>query len=454
MPRRQRIVIAFGRFNPPTTGHEALLSFIQQTALRMSADVRVYPSQSQDPKKNPLPFREKVRFLKMLFPRMQFNDNTAIRTPIDALMDCARMGYTDVVVVAGSDRVESFGNIGKYVVPANSPKYRKDTHIPLQSYQVVVVPGNRDEDSTGVSGMSASKQRANALAGDFPAFQQGVPGQKDFVARALYTAVRQHMGVREERENRERMRERVLGEAKFYGQGGAFTMATKRALSNYGKPEKLKDNQFYAVVAIDDASPAWKQGPARTPDMKVVWQMHTLTKDEVYIAADEARRKHPRATISVENKSGKIVQVFKPGQPIHEDTEDVGHLTEATYWDIRAKVLQLAKEALPEDQLLIAAEVIRYAATVRHYRSIQGKLRKLADDCEKMRNRLDVQEAATVSTPKPPSETDRMKVRQSQETIALKQRQANELMAAKLRDVQQKAREQQQKASAPKPASR
>lgn len=377
--RRRAIVICFGRFNPPHIGHQSLLEFTLRTAQQHHADVRVYPSQSQDPKKNPLPFREKVRFLKMLFPRMQFNDNTAIRTPIDALMDCARMGYTDVVVVAGSDRVESFGNIGKYVVPANSPKYRKDTHIPLQSYQVVVVPGNRDEDSTGVSGMSASKQRANALAGDFPAFQQGVPGQKDFIARALYTAVRQHMGVREEREYRERMRERVLGEAKFY----IFE-------SPVGHSPKTWQRGFLEVE--DDGKSV----------VRVIYAGNMGASERTHVARefDELFGKGSFAKV---RPLGKIAT---KGRDTYSDP---------SYMYI----------------LLVPRE--------KFYAVVSTRMHK---------------EAASVSTPKPPSETDRMKVRQSQETIALKQRQANELMAAKLRDVQQKAREQQQKASAPKPASR
>ena len=196
MPRSRTLVICFGRFNPPTTGHESLLQFALKTAQQHHADLRVFPSLSQDPKKNPLPFAEKVKFMRTMFPHIAFNDNTSIRTPLDALMAAAHEKYTDAILVVGSDRVDKFMQFQKYVMPASSPHFRKDTHIPLNSYQVIPVPVRRD-GASGVAGMSASKQRAFAVAGDYEAFKQGVPGQNDRVARAMYTAVRKHMNLKE-----------------------------------------------------------------------------------------------------------------------------------------------------------------------------------------------------------------------------------------------------------------
>lgn len=76
--------------------------------------------------------------------------------------------------------------------------------------------------------------------------------------------------------------------------------------------------ETFSVVAIDDPAPAWKRGYGHTPEHKVVWQMWGLEKKEIVLAAKMAREKHPHATVSVENQSGKIVKVFKPGQSIHE----------------------------------------------------------------------------------------------------------------------------------------
>jgi len=291
MSHPQSIVIAFGRFNPPTTGHASLLSFIETTAHRYRADIRVYPSQSQDAKKNPLPFQEKLQFLKTLFPHILFNTNTAIRTPFDALADVAAAGYTDVILVVGSDRVEQFSQFKKYIAPRSDPHFNKAQHIPLNSYQVIAVPTTRG--GTGAAGMSASKQRAFAVAGDYDSFKQGVPGQNDRVARDLYTAVRRHMQIKETTQ---------------------FRINTK-----IFRLPLLEAMDTFAVMAIGDASPSHKQGGyGHTPDTKVLWQMFDLAKNEVKLAAQEARRKYPTATISVENKSGKIVKVYKPGQQITE----------------------------------------------------------------------------------------------------------------------------------------
>lgn len=76
--------------------------------------------------------------------------------------------------------------------------------------------------------------------------------------------------------------------------------------------------ETFAVMAIDDPSPVWKQGSGHTPEQKVVWQMWGLAKNEIGLAAKMARKEHPKATISVENQGGRIVKVFKPGAAITE----------------------------------------------------------------------------------------------------------------------------------------
>jgi len=194
MAASKRIVIAFGRFNPPTTGHEVLIKFIQDTARRFQADVRIYASPTQDPKKNPLPFGEKVRFMKYFFRGVTISDNAAIRTPIDAFKECSDAGYRELYVVVGSDRVTGFSAFGQYLVPPTSPKYNASKHIAMDKYTVVPVPGNRDPDADDVAGMSASKLRGFATAGDFASFKQGVPVAT--YADQLYRSLRRYMNVK------------------------------------------------------------------------------------------------------------------------------------------------------------------------------------------------------------------------------------------------------------------
>lgn len=190
----RRIVIAFGRMNPPTTGHKVLVDFMEATARRLNADVRFYPSQSQDPKKNPLPFTEKTRFLKLFFPQLSVNTNTAIRTPIDAFMDVSNAGYTELYVCVGSDRVQDFKKLEQYLVPRDSPKYNASKHIAMNKYTVIAVPGERDPDADDATGMSASKMRGFVIAGNFDAFKQGAP--KPVYAKQLWDALRRYMNIR------------------------------------------------------------------------------------------------------------------------------------------------------------------------------------------------------------------------------------------------------------------
>ena len=62
-----QVVFAFGRFNPPTTGHEKLLD--RTKLIAGSSRYIIYPSQSQNQKKDPLPFALKVEYMRKMFPK-------------------------------------------------------------------------------------------------------------------------------------------------------------------------------------------------------------------------------------------------------------------------------------------------------------------------------------------------------------------------------------------------
>ena len=60
------ITVVFGRFNPPTIGHEKLLKAAEKAA--QGGDFKIYPSRTQDAKKNPLDPDMKVSFMRKMFP--------------------------------------------------------------------------------------------------------------------------------------------------------------------------------------------------------------------------------------------------------------------------------------------------------------------------------------------------------------------------------------------------
>lgn len=194
MPRNKGITIAFGRFNPPTVGHQALVQFVHRTALQLKTDALIFPSVTQDPKRNPLPFKEKVRFLRQFFGRLvHISDDPKIHTPFDALAAVSSLGYEDVYVVVGTDRVGQFASFRKYIKPTGR---KGGQFIILKNYRVIPIERDPDSDDD-VAGMSATKLRGYAASGDFAEFRKGVPTANEGLAKQLYTTVRRYMKIQE-----------------------------------------------------------------------------------------------------------------------------------------------------------------------------------------------------------------------------------------------------------------
>ena len=192
--QRKGVVFTFGRFSPPTNGHELLIDKVVSIAQSMGFDNMIYASSTFDTGKNPLKHRDKVKFMKSAFKKATISTDTKIKNPFIAMADLVDKGYTDVVMVVGGDRVADFRkNIGRYVNHEDPKK-----SINLDSFEVMSA-GDRDPDAEGVSGMSASKMRAFASEGDFESFSEGLPsGANDRDAKKLFDLVKKGMGIREE----------------------------------------------------------------------------------------------------------------------------------------------------------------------------------------------------------------------------------------------------------------
>ena len=180
-------VLAFGRLNPPTVGHAKLVDKIKS----VNGDHYLFLSQTQKPKTDPLDFATKVKFVKQFFPGINVG-HQSVRTPIQALEMLQGLGYTDIVFIAGSDRVQGFEKL--FNTYNGQPD--KTGKVPFKFNSIKVVSaGERDPDADDVSGMSASKMRAAAAAGELETFAQGVPDKK--LAQTMYDAVRKGMGVKD-----------------------------------------------------------------------------------------------------------------------------------------------------------------------------------------------------------------------------------------------------------------
>lgn len=166
------IAFTFGRFNPPTIGHEKLINKVKSMP---TDDYRIYLSRSEDSKKNPLSPRQKLDYMKQMFSshasKIEINSSNMI---LDIATKLYNKGYKEITMVAGSDRVREFeGILKKY----NGVKSRHGLYD-FDSIRVASA-GERDPDAEGAMGMSASKMRAAAAKGDLQTFKKGLPRGAD-----------------------------------------------------------------------------------------------------------------------------------------------------------------------------------------------------------------------------------------------------------------------------------
>ena len=196
MEAADTIVFAFGRFNPPTTGHEKLIKKVASIA--GSNPFHIYPSHTTNFQKDPLPHALKVAYMRKMFKKYAKNiiADKGARTAIDIAVKLYNDGFKNLIMVVGSDRLKEFSVLlNRY----NDAPDKKGKQLFKFDSVKVISAGERDPDSEGVKGMSASKMRFAAADGNFDTFSQGLPsGFKD--AKNIYRDVRKYMGIREERD--------------------------------------------------------------------------------------------------------------------------------------------------------------------------------------------------------------------------------------------------------------
>ena len=182
------VVLGWGRMNPITVGHEKLVNKIKAVARKSSATAKIYISHTQDAKKNPLAYDDKIMLAKKAFGNNvieKSNSKTIIQ-----IMQELQSKYSKVIMVVGQDRISDFNTLlNKY----NGKDYKFDNIE-------VVSAGDRDPDADDVTGMSASKMRALAVRGDLKAFKTGLPRKLQGDAQEVYDMVRGGMKIAEEME--------------------------------------------------------------------------------------------------------------------------------------------------------------------------------------------------------------------------------------------------------------
>ncbi len=283
------VVVTFGRFNPPTIGHEKLLNRVAQEAQSSGADYKIYPSRSQDNKKNPLDFKTKHDMMKTMFPQhadMIIDDESNGKNIFDVLRDLHAQGYDNVKVVVGDDRVSEFSNMTTKYNGKNYNFGGLDT----------VSAGERDPDAEGVEGMSASKMRKAAAENDYETFKSGLPAHinKD-TAKELYLTLRRSMKLEEEMwQIAPKLYPEILREEYF--QGNIFNVGDIIENLNTGVVGEIVTRGSNYVIFIDEEK-----------------RIHrSWIKDITY---------HPKALEIGTDDYRKYVQKLTPGESIRSFTK-------------------------------------------------------------------------------------------------------------------------------------
>ena len=193
---RSTAVFAFGRFNPPTIGHQKLLDKVMDMTKQVNGKGYVFLSQKQNNKTDPLTFKEKQDYIKMFYPQLAIGD-AGVKTIIQALQKIQAEGRTRIVMIAGSDRVMEFQ---KLLNQYNGKPDKAGNDLYKFDSIDVVSAGERDPDQEGASGASASKARELANKGQEHEFSKVIMGGN--TGKKLYDIIQDRIGKQIDENNK------------------------------------------------------------------------------------------------------------------------------------------------------------------------------------------------------------------------------------------------------------
>lgn len=175
-------VIAFGRYNPPTRGHIKVFNKVHMMAEQNKGDPFIFISQTHDKKRNPLTYEQKVHFLQELAPEYNYVLDREVRTLFDTTAYVKKLGYTDVILIAGEDRLD---------------EYHRRFSDPIRFWNSFLIEssGARDPDGEDAIGMSSTRARTAAVENDIAKFR-ATTGWRGEIANELMNAVREGLGVK------------------------------------------------------------------------------------------------------------------------------------------------------------------------------------------------------------------------------------------------------------------
>lgn len=247
------VVFTFGRFQPPTVGHELLFQLVYTTAMGMGgAHPVVFVSRSQDKKKNPLSVEQRIHYLKMMYPDIDFvpapvgGDAAGVMGIAKQLSSKGYKNYRidNLVMVVGSDRHDTFE---KLLTKYNGKDFN------FKTVRVLTAGDMRHRDDPGVAGMSGTKLRDAALRNDYFSFRKGLSRNiTDREANSLMQDIRKGLSVKENFEELDAMllnegvNDKAIFKAVFLagGPGSGKDFVLSKTLQGHGLTEINSDKAF------------------------------------------------------------------------------------------------------------------------------------------------------------------------------------------------------------------
>lgn len=306
------IFFTFGRMNPPTIGHEKLLNALASKSGK--SPYRVFVSQSQDSKKNPLAYKDKVKVIRKMFPKHARNImlNTKVKTAMDAASALYNEGYVNLVMVVGSDRVTEFETLLK--------KYngQKGRHGFYNFNKInVISAGDRDPDAEGVAGMSASKMRAAASSGDFTQFSQGIPKNvSNADTKAIYNMVRKGMGLSEAKETARHIQLEPVSEIReSYVNGELFKEGDTVVIKETGELATVKNlgSNYVIVEGSGNTYRKWLDAVEKVDDNEPTYDVASFSVKMESLSEETERKKESPQDPDIKGRPGTQPKAYHKG---------------------------------------------------------------------------------------------------------------------------------------------
>lgn len=240
----KRAVICFGRFQPVTKAHEKMFSYAYKIAQENNSSFFVFPTRTRDDN-NPLEYNLKIKFIRLFFPKISSRviNSNSINTIFDVCSYLYKGGFTDLTLVTGSDRVETFTNTLNQYNGKRSKNY-KNIGYSFNSINVLQFGSDRNDASDDLEGISSTKARQFAIKGDFDSFVGILPNGKASLVREVFNAIRKSYGLRETISPKVNLPKSEVRER--YHSGSLFTVGEKVEYNNLrAVVERLGTNHIF-----------------------------------------------------------------------------------------------------------------------------------------------------------------------------------------------------------------